>query len=99
MDAPLPRPGPSVEVGGDIRDSILVLGDHNVIEVALGDDAILRRRLASDHVTVERRARPLNDPPPPFSDRLDRETEVQAITAASGHVNLHGTSGIGKTYV
>jgi hypothetical protein len=94
-----PQPQRSVAVGGDIRDSILVLGDNNVLEVALGDDAILRRLLDEGRVRMQRRSRPRTPPPPPFADRVGREAELAAVVGAVGHVNLHGTAGIGKTYV
>jgi cell division septation protein DedD len=94
-----PMPERSVAVGGDIRDSILVLGDNNVLEIALGNDAILRRLLDEGEVRIQRRARPRTTPPPPFPDHLDREAELGSLAAAAGHVNVHGTAGIGKTYV
>ncbi len=87
----------SVAVEGDIRDSILVLGDHNVLDVRLGNDAILQRWLDHGDVRIERRAP--GAPPPPFPDRVDRDDELAALGSAAGHVNLHGTGGIGKTYI
>ena len=94
-----PQAQRSVAVGGDIRDSILVLGDNNVLEVALGEDAILRRLLDEGRVRMQRRARPATPPPPPFADRVGREAELAAVRAAAQHVNVHGPGGIGKTYV
>jgi hypothetical protein len=87
----------SVAVGGDIRDSVLVLGDNNVLEIALGGDAILRRLLDEGSVRMELRAKPRSRPPPPFPDHLDRDAELAAIHAERGHVNVHGGTGFGKT--
>jgi hypothetical protein len=93
------KPQRSVAVGGDIRDSILVLGDNNVLEVALGEDAILRRLLDEGEVRMQRRPCPRTAPPPPFADHLDRRDELASVAAMAGHVNIHGPAGIGKTYV
>jgi hypothetical protein len=79
--------------------SILVLGDDDdaALEVALGDDHILRPGPAS--VRVAAREAPRTPLPAPFPDRLDREDEAAALVTADGHVNVVGPAGIGKTYV
>ena len=48
---------------------------------------------------MQRRRGPRTAPPPPFADHLDRDDEVAAVTAHEGPVNIHGPTGIGKTYV
>ena len=95
------QPGPerSVAVGGDIRDSVLVLGDNNVLQVGARGRRDPPAAARHGHGADRRpRPHPRTPPPPPFPDRVDREQEIAAVRAASGHVNLHGGAGVGKTY-
>src|SRR6266511_1694871 len=86
-----------VAVGGDVGDSVISPGDHATIELQLGSvDGALLQLLRRWQKPVKRaRPSPLDRRPPPFPNHLDRDREA----AAEQVVNLHGETGIGKTYV
>jgi len=97
---PVAASGPgSLAISGDVKDSVLVLGDDNVLEINLANDALLRQVIDAGKLEITRRSAPRTPCPRRFSDHLDRDAEVAAVHSQRGHVNLIGRRGIGKTYV
>ncbi len=92
-----------VAVGGDVVDSVIITGDHATIELQLGSvDGALLQLLRRWQKPVKRaRPSPLDRRPPPFPNHLDRDREAAALVEPDAEqvVNLHGETGIGKTYV
>ncbi|HEX8085143.1 MAG TPA: hypothetical protein VF529_12705 [Solirubrobacteraceae bacterium] len=91
----------SVAVGGDVRDSIIVTGDHATVRVVVGaeDGARLERMGLFARRSRRRRDPPLGAPPPPPDGHVDREDELRAIRRPQRAINVHGPRGIGKTWV
>ena len=90
----------SIAIGGDVRDSIVVTGDNNTfrLEVGAAEGALLERMGLFARRRRERRRPPGGRPPEPFARHVDRDAEVEAIAAASGHLDVYGERGIGKTW-
>jgi Divergent InlB B-repeat domain len=91
----------SIAIGGDVRDSVVVAGNVNLM---LGPEAgaLLEHLEKSRQPTKQLRPMPLQGGPPPFPDRVDREAEAAAVLdwgEPPRAVNLYGESGIGKSYV
>jgi hypothetical protein len=94
----------AVAIGGDVKNSVIVTGDNATLNLLLGPEsgALLEHVEKSRQPTRRLRPTPLEGAPPPFPDRVDRETEAAAVLAwgePPRAVNLYGESGIGKSYV
>jgi hypothetical protein len=89
----------SVAVGGDIRDSIVVTGDRNVLVVPEGLAGTLLQRVARAP-TIRARPRPVAVTPPAYVDRIGRAAEVAELRRSpSRALSVVGEGLIGKTYV
>jgi hypothetical protein len=89
----------SVAVAGDIRDSIVVTGDHNMLVVPEALAGTLLQRLARAP-TITARGRPVAVLPPAYGDRIGRAAEIAALRRHPGRsLSVVGEGLIGKTYV
>jgi hypothetical protein len=102
-------PPPAIASGE--RAVALINSSHNVVwtgDLVLGAEApsddvlLLARAMEQNAPRCVRRDHPLNRPPAPPADRIDREPAIADLGAALGEgatVNLVGTDGVGKSYV
>ncbi len=79
--------GRSAAIGGDVSDSAIITGDHNVVQISAPADPV---------------ATALHQVPPPPADFTGRKEELQELLAAIEHggvtiSGLQGLGGIGKT--
>jgi hypothetical protein len=102
-------PPPAIASGE--RAVALINSSHNVVwtgDLVLGAEApsddvlLLARAMEHNAPRCVRRDHPLNRPPAPAADRIDREPAIAELGAALGEratVNLVGIEGVGKSYV
>jgi hypothetical protein len=102
-------PPPAIASGE--RAVALINSSHNVVwtgDLVLGAEApsddvlLLARAMEHNAPRCVRRDHPLNRPPAPAADRIDREPAIAELVAALGEgatVNLTGSEGMGKSYV
>jgi hypothetical protein len=89
----------AVAVAGDIRDSIVVTGDRNVLVLPGGAAGTLLKQL-SRAPAVTPRPRPVALTPPAYPDRIGRAAEIEALRRHPARaLSLVGEALIGKTYV
>jgi PASTA domain len=92
----------AVEVGGDVRNSVIVTGDNVNLQVQLdGVDGALLHRLREVAGPVALPV-PLDSRPRRYPEHVDRESEAGVVLAAAqegGVVNVYGEPGIGKTHL
>ena len=94
----------SVAIGGTVKNSVIVTGNNVTLKLGLGPEsgALIEHLEKSRQPTKQLRPMPLQGGPPPFPDRVDRETEAAAVLDWGDPpraVSLYGESGIGKSYV
>jgi hypothetical protein len=93
----------SVNIQGDVS-GVIVTGDNSyVVNFPQGaDHGALLEALSAALVPKKRlRPRPVRELPAAFAGTVDREAEVRAILdgiASHETVNVHGETGVGKTY-
>jgi hypothetical protein len=89
----------SIAVGGDIRDSIVVTGDRNVLVVPEALAGTLLQKV-SRAPTISPRRRPVAVTPPAYGDRIGRTAEIAELRRASGRaLSVVGEGLIGKSYI
>jgi formylglycine-generating enzyme required for sulfatase activity len=91
----------SVSIGGNVTDSVIVLGNNNHV-IRIGDvhGGTVNIVTPSDKPKFSARATPVTLKPRAFPTLLDRETETQTIQKAvqlSIPISMWGSDGIGKT--
>jgi len=79
--------GRGAAIGGDVSDSAIITGDHNVVQISAPVDPV---------------ATALHQVPPPPADFTGRKDEIEELLAAIGQggvtiSGLQGLGGIGKT--
>jgi hypothetical protein len=89
----------SVAVAGDIRDSIVVTGDHNMLVIPEALAGTLLQRVVRAP-TITERGRPVAVLPPAYGDRIGRAAEIAELRRHPGRsLSVVGEGLIGKTYV
>ncbi len=89
----------SVAVAGDIRDSIVVTGDRNLLVVPEALAGTLLQRVVRAP-TITPRGRPVAVLPPAYGDRIGRAAEIASLRGHTGRaLSVVGEGLIGKTYV
>lgn len=91
----------SVSIGGNVTDSVIVLGNNNhVIKIGDVHGGTVNIVTPSDKPKYSARATPVMIKPRAFPSMLDREIETQTIQKAiqlSVPIAMWGSDGIGKT--